>query len=45
MECKHHELFDTNEEWISDGVVSVVMECSLCQKNFKGVLKEDDKEM
>ena len=41
MNCQH-ELFSTKEEYISDDELKIEMECSLCQKKFKGVLKKED---
>jgi len=36
----NHELFCTDEEWISDNEVKVTIECSLCKTKFNGTIKE-----
>ncbi len=41
MNCQH-ELYTTDEEYVSEDKIKITMECSLCQIKFKGVLKRDD---
>jgi len=41
MVCDH-EINLTEEFWISDDEVDVIAECSVCEKKFRGVLKEND---
>ena len=36
-ECEPHELFCTEEYWMSGGV-EVIMQCGKCKQKFKGIL-------
>jgi len=40
MNHNNHELFCTNEEYISEEEVRITMECSLCHTKFKGNIKK-----
>ena len=42
METCEHELFCNSKEWITDDEIKITMKCSLCSKNFKGVLKQNE---
>jgi len=42
MKICEHELFNNNEEWITDDEVKITMKCSLCDYKFEGVLKYNE---
>ena len=40
MEFCEHELFCTEEEYITDNEIRISMKCSLCNNKFEGVIKK-----
>jgi hypothetical protein len=40
MECEH-EINITQENWVGDNEVEIIVKCSLCKKQFRGVLKDE----
>jgi len=37
----NHELFCTDEEYISEDEIRITMECSLCNIKFTGIIKNE----